>query len=150
VSATLSRSNFVTIIGLAFLALVLLAACASPEPQQVPIEESMPAPTMVPLPASAVPETASDNLGSLAERMIVCNTDLAMQVEDTQKALDQIQAVAADLNGYLVSTNLWRADAQLRGTVTIRIPAESFNRAMQRLNKLALEVHWLTQTALYA
>jgi hypothetical protein len=72
--------------------------------------------------------------------MIIRTADLALTVEDTEVALNQIRDVANSLEGYLVSTNLYRADDQLRGTVSLRIPAESFDVALDRLKALAVKV----------
>jgi hypothetical protein len=133
------------VCGLALLSLTaLVAACAPsgapPQPEQVIGESSMPAPTIVPAPEGGARQAAPGDLDSLADQMIVRNADLALQVEDAEKALDQIQSIAAGLNGYLVSTNMWRADAQLRGTATIRVPAEAFDATMDQLKALAIEV----------
>ena len=72
--------------------------------------------------------------------MIMRSADVAVVVENTETALEQIRGVAAALDGYVASTNLWRSDGQLRGTVTIRVPAESFDMAMDQIKGLALEV----------
>jgi hypothetical protein len=44
------------------------------------------------------------------------------------------------LDGYVASADMCRSDEQLRGTVTIRVPAESFDTAMDEIKSLAIEV----------
>jgi hypothetical protein len=61
-------------------------------------------------------------------------------VEDTETALVEIRGVATGLNGYVSNSNVWRMDDRLRGTVTIRVPAESFDAAMDQIKDLAVEV----------
>ncbi|GAB4549362.1 MAG: hypothetical protein Kow0063_44220 [Anaerolineae bacterium] len=101
------------------------AAAPAPPPMEAPTGAGLP-------PAS--------NLAASSERMIVRTADLAIMVEDTQAALLHIRDVASGLNGYIVDANLWRSDSQLRGNVSIRVPAESFDRAMDQIKGLALEV----------
>lgn len=136
--------------GLIFLGLIaslpVLAGCAysaaTPQPAlpaapvEAPRERAAVEATMVP----AAGEAAGSGLAPVGERMIIRTADLALRVEDTETALNQIRDVANSLGGYLVSTNLYRADDQLRGTVSLRVPAESFDVAMDRLKTLAIKV----------
>ncbi len=123
------------------VALVLLASvvgCAparAPAPvKERPVEKVVERVAVAPAPA---PEGA---LPSVAERMIIRTAELSLKVEDTERALSQIRDIAASLGGYVANTNLWRAEEKLRGTVTIRVPAESFEVAMDRLKAIAVEV----------
>ncbi len=81
------------------------------------------------------------NLQAPVERMIIWNATLSLTVEDTQKALDQVQAVARDLGGYTINTESWLEGEQLRARLTLRIPAEKFDQAMAQLRDLALKVN---------
>jgi len=85
-------------------------------------------------------EVAAGGLPSFSDQMLIRTANLALRVEDTETALTQIRDVAHSLEGYLVSTNLYRADDQLRGTVSLRVPAASFDAAMDRLKALAIKV----------
>jgi hypothetical protein len=124
---------------------LLLAGCAysaaTPQaalpaaPVEAPGQRVAVEPTLAP---AATP--AAGGLAPDTERMIIRTADLALTVEDTEVALNQIRDVANSLEGYLVSTNLYRADDQLRGTVSLRIPAESFDVALDRLKALAVKV----------
>jgi len=142
---TKSRLSLASALGLAALGL-LLAGCAysaaTPQaalpaaPVEAPRERAAVEATMVP----AASEAAGGGLAPVGEPMIIRTADLALRVEDTETALNQIRDVANSLEGYLVSTNLYRADDQLRGTVSLRVPAESFDVAMDRLKALAIKV----------
>jgi hypothetical protein len=72
--------------------------------------------------------------------MIIRTANLAVVVENTETALAQVRDIATAFNGYLANTDMWRVDEQLRGTVTIRVPAESFDAAMDQIKDIALEV----------
>lgn len=142
----------VVLFSLAILSLgsVACAAPAAPPPMAtavrevaVEVEPEMAAPA-APMEASMDAGLAdrppSANLAASGERMMVRTADLAILVEDTQAALVHIRGVASALNGYVVDANLWRSDSQLRGNVSIRVPAESFDAAMDRIKGLAVEV----------
>jgi hypothetical protein len=144
------------VLGIAVLALIASTGCggqsaAPPGAAEVMVEREMAVPAEAPAPMeSGFAEEAvsqglsadldSANLGSVAERMIIRSADLAVVVEDTETALIEIRGVATALNGYVSNSNVRRVDERLRGTVTIRVPAESFDVAMDQIKHLALEV----------
>jgi hypothetical protein len=144
------KPNPKVVLGLAALSLIVLAGCArgaapAPMPREVAVEEvvverEVAVPAEAPAPPGVAHEAALADLGSTTERMIIRTADLAVVVEDTETALTQIRGVATAMNGYIANTNIWRADEQLRGTVTIRVPAESFDAAMDQIKDLAVEV----------
>ena len=72
--------------------------------------------------------------------MIIRTANLALKVEETEEALDRVKGIATALGGYVADSNVWRVDERLRGTVTIRVPAESFDTAMEQLKGVAIEV----------
>jgi hypothetical protein len=96
-----------------------------------------------PLPASevAMEEGAvSSSQDLVSDRMILRSANLSIVVEDTEEVLEDIESLATQLGGYISDLQTWRADDQLAGTITLRIPAESFDRARERIKDLALEV----------
>jgi hypothetical protein len=78
--------------------------------------------------------------GAVGDRMIVRTGSLALVVEDTEEALQAIERLAAELGGYISNLQSWRMDDQLAATVTVRVPAESFDQARERIKDLAIEV----------
>ncbi|HJX39547.1 MAG TPA: DUF4349 domain-containing protein, partial [Anaerolineae bacterium] len=76
----------------------------------------------------------------VSDKMILRTASLTIVVKDTEEALEAIESLATQLGGYISDLQTWRLDDQLAGTVTLRIPAESFDQARERIKDLALEV----------
>jgi hypothetical protein len=74
------------------------------------------------------------------ERMVIRTAELDLVVSDTEAVLDQIQDLADRLGGYVVSLDTQQYDAGVRGRATIRIPAESFQEAVEEITALASTV----------
>lgn len=89
-------------------------------------------------PGEAANDTDPDSVQ--ADRMIIWNADISLVVEDTQAAVDEVQALARRLGGYATYLNSWLAGEELHAQITIRIPAEQFEPAMSQLRELAIEV----------
>jgi len=124
--------------------LAALSGCAqqADAPASRAVEQSVAeAPAAEPaLPEGAPSDAVAGSLPSFADRMLIRTADLALVVGDTQSALVHIRSIVGGLEGYVAGTSLWQADNQMRGTVTIRVPAESFDAAMDQLKALAVEV----------
>ncbi|MFC1873907.1 DUF4349 domain-containing protein [Chloroflexota bacterium] len=74
------------------------------------------------------------------DRMIVRTANMQLVVDDVPMILDQITALTEGFGGYVVSSNRWGEEENLAGNIAIRVPAESFEIAMQALRGLAVEV----------
>ncbi|HEY88440.1 MAG TPA: DUF4349 domain-containing protein [Thermoflexia bacterium] len=130
---------------------LLLAGCAAREPQMA-MEESLdydaaPAPEALTKEMEgnvrevAMSGEATHSLGDVTERMIIRNGRLELVVMDTLAAEESIGELADELEGYLLSTESNRyAGGLLRISLTLRVPATTFNTAMARLRDLATEV----------
>jgi hypothetical protein len=129
--------------------LAALAGCAqsaaTPMPETVIVERQAEHEAAPPMEAPVAQDTANAagaaGLPSVADRMIIRTGDLSLEVEDAEAALGQIRSLAASLDGFVAGTNMWQVDERMRGTVTLRVPAESFDAAMEQLKDLAVEVH---------
>ena len=75
-------------------------------------------------------------------RMIVRTGDIHMIVGDILFTLDQISGLAESTDGYVVSSNKWKESGVLVGTISIRVPAETFEDTMRVLRELAIEVEY--------
>ncbi len=75
-----------------------------------------------------------------AERMVVRTASLDLIVPDTEKALDDIQAMARELGGYVVSVEAYQYQEGRQATVTLRIPAEKLDTVLDRLRAMATTV----------
>lgn len=78
-------------------------------------------------------------------RMVIKNASLSIVVEDPSASLDMISVMAESLGGYVVSSNLFRAqlDSGLEypeASVTIRVPAEKLDQALSEIKSGAGEV----------
>jgi len=74
------------------------------------------------------------------QRMIVRTSNITLVVSDIATALDRIAKLAEDSQGFVVSSNQWKANGALLGTITIRVPAGEFDNAMSTLRGMADEV----------
>lgn len=85
--------------------------------------------------ASNAPTTAN------GQRMIVYTVNLRIEVQDTEKTVTDLTAIAAQYNGYVAATNLARDSKNLmRGSVTLRIPATSLDAAQKQIEAAGLKV----------
>ena len=66
--------------------------------------------------------------------------EISLVVVDVAKAIEQISGLAADFDGYVVSSNSWREGDRLAGTIAIRVDAQHFDAATRALRGLAVEV----------
>jgi len=135
------RKVFCLIAVVAALATVVSCAPrAAPEVvvKEVPIEKEA---VVMATPAPGVPMAAADlGLKPVEERMIIWTGNISLIVKDAEESLEKVEAIAKDLGGYVVSSNSWRQEEQLRANLTIRVPAEEFDTAMARLKDLAIKV----------
>jgi PKD repeat protein len=153
---------------LGVVALVLLVSCSSTSSTLQVAEMNgggKVAPTITAAPA---PATRTNTLGgsgsysqdssgeyyngiamtpSTDDRMIVRTGNMSIVVEDVTFAINRIAGLAEGSQGYVVSSNSWRDNERLSGTITIRIPAEGFSSIMKQVGDMAVEVTNQTTTA---
>lgn len=72
------------------------------------------------------------------ERKIIKNGTLTIEVKNVANTIDDITAITNELGGYVVSSNKYTND-ETRGTVAIRIPADKFDEAFERIRSIADE-----------
>jgi hypothetical protein len=77
---------------------------------------------------------------STVERLIIRNASLSLVVPDTETALDEIDDLVGELDGYVVDSNVYQYEEGLQASVTIRVPAESLDLVLDRIRELATEV----------
>lgn len=90
---------------------------------------------------------ASDNStgqASLLDRKVIANADMDLVVANTTAAVVEIEALAESMGGYISDTNLYKSsygDSELlRGTLTLRVPAERLEETLTALAGLAVDV----------
>jgi len=100
--------------------------------------------------AGAVYEIAGESGESVVvqntNRKIIKNADMRLLVKDTDVAIDRATQIVTDLGGYIVSSRTWYQDYfnnNLRyATITIGIPVDQFERALQRFRDLS-SAYWM-------
>ncbi len=136
---------------LGLLALGLLsAACAMVQraaPSPPPSGEALRAPVS----DMAAPEAPSFGGGmfaqpAAAERLVIQNANMSVVVPDPARAVDDIGRMAEEMGGYVVNSNVYQSTfgvAQVlayQASITIRVPAERLDEAMDQIESAASEV----------
>jgi hypothetical protein len=94
-------------------------------------------------------QTGSESLPgtspSQAERLVVKNASLSIIVDDPVKSMDNITRLADELGGFVVSANMSDTSPKSgfkvpSASITIRVPAESFNEALRRIKAETTEL----------
>jgi PKD repeat protein len=63
-----------------------------------------------------------------------------MVVDDVTGTLANIAKIADGLNGYVVSSNSWKNGESVYGSITIRVPSESYDAASNSITQIAVDV----------
>lgn len=151
-----------SIYSLIVIATLALGACASsaasPEmPASVerggaePAYDVAPAPTMTAY-AEEAPAPGSGNVEpAQVERIVIQNADLVIVVSDVEVRLEDIQKMAEDMGGFVVTSSLYEGYASdytpvPEATVTIRVPAERLDESLSKIKTDVVEVRNETRT----
>jgi hypothetical protein len=130
---------------LLLLASMLLGACASAAPTQQAYELSSPASAPM-APGGGVAaemgnigyDTSLDSSTANAERLVIQNAQITLAVDDPGISMDRIAVLAQEMGGFVVTKNLYQQtlDSGLkvpRASITIRVPAERLNEALDQI-----------------
>ena len=105
--------------------------------------------------AESAPAMASDDSsaeqqeadGAVEMRQIIANANISLVVKETETAMAGVEQIASDLGGYLSDVELskgrYEQTEELRGSMTLRVPSDSLEEALERLQALATDVHYL-------
>lgn len=78
-------------------------------------------------------------------RLIIRTGDISVVVTDTDDALARIAAMAESNGGWVVSSYVFEADENAKGgNITIRVPAEGFQSALDAISLLAVKTQSLS------
>jgi hypothetical protein len=131
-------------IPLLILGLMLTSACA-----KAVVPSGGPTPTPTPTPAPVPSERASEDKGYPSEAMpdelsverkIIRTGYITLEIEDIAGTMDKVAQAADELGGYVVSSYKREVESKNYGSVTIRVPADRFGEAFDRLRQLAVKV----------
>jgi hypothetical protein len=142
-------------LGFIVIAALILAACGAPmmrsEPAYggaappVPQVEVMEAAPQADFDQSATSNSGSGFSAASMERIVIQNADLTIVVSDVKGRMKDIQVMAQQMGGYVVSSNLGqsytRNNVQVpEAQITIRVPAEKLDEALEQIKKDVVEV----------
>ena len=138
--------------GLSGAPAAMSVAAAQPAAAAMPTAVAMvvsadvvPAPPAAPAAAKVQAATADDSderpVASLVaqQRIIVRTVDLGIVVEDVTAAIQAASNIARDMGGWLVGSE---HSLKHRGSVSVRVPANSLDDAIDALRDLAFEVDY--------
>jgi hypothetical protein len=96
-------------------------------------------------PARDAVAQAQDGTGTVADnRKIIARAGLTLVVADTEATVAAIGTMIAEMGGYVSTSNLYRStwDSQetLQGSITLRVPSENLEAALEELSAMAVEV----------
>ena len=85
--------------------------------------------------------------GAVEMRQIIANANISLVVKETETAMAGVEQIASDLGGYLSDVELskgrYEQTEELRGSMTLRVPSDNLEEALERLQALATDVHYL-------
>ncbi len=129
------------VIWIAVLAIAAGGCAARPAATPVPAQPPAPLPAgeRAAYTMAGVDAATAANIAS-TERMVIRTASLDLIVPDTEKALADIQAMARELGGYVVSVEAYQYQEGRQATVTFRVPSDALDTALQRLRAMATTV----------
>ena len=133
---------------LALVAALLISVACSSKSESLGTTS---APPMSPAPSFLQPKMISEDSAysgeagggadnSAIDRKIVRTGSITMEVDDISKAQADIAEMAAQYQGYVVSSSLNANKEQPSGFISFRVPADKFNDALVKLRALAIKV----------
>ncbi|MDP2719727.1 MAG: DUF4349 domain-containing protein [Dehalococcoidia bacterium] len=122
---------------LALMTVVAASLACSRAPSSGVVREN---PAVAPAPGKGGLAGGDSGLPSTTERMIVREGNITLVVNNVTGARDTISTMAVSFGGYVVSTEISGKEQDMRGSVSIRVPAEKFEQLLQELRNLAVRV----------
>ena len=118
---------------------------ASPQMEEAPAAE--PAPAFDAAESSAVDLFNTGTTVQAQERLVIENADLAIVVKDPKTRMAEINALANEFGGYVVSSNLYQSFTSLgtevpEATIVIRVPSERLDEALNRIKEDAVDIDY--------
>jgi len=138
---------------LILIAALFLAACASAAPKSMELSGAGGADAYEAAPLA--PEAAYDQAvvsnaetgvsAASVDRIVIQNADLAIVVSDVKGRMEAIQVMAKQMGGFVVSSNLYQSYTSdyvevPEAQITIRVPAENLDAALEQIKKGVVEV----------
>jgi len=85
------------------------------------------------------------------DRLVIENADLAIVVKDPKARMAEITALANEMGGYVVSSNLYQSFTSFgqevpEATIVIRVPSERLDEALTRIKEGAVDINYENRT----
>lgn len=128
------------LIFISILLTMLSCASSNKETAQKPVPATPKfagATSVAPLESNSSMDAA---LTGYTDRKIVRTGSLTIEVNDISKAIDEIGIIATQYGGYVVNSSQSANSDIPTGSISIRVPADKFNDALQKLRGLAMKV----------
>lgn len=75
------------------------------------------------------------------QRLIIRTADISLVVIDTRETIDAISQMTDGMGGFVVNSNTYAAgEGALYGDITVRVPADRFDQALDQLRGMAVRV----------
>jgi len=74
------------------------------------------------------------------ERMIVRSGEIRLVVEEISQAVEDITQMSLAFGGYVVSSQVYGDEEDMRGWITFRVPDDKFDTALTQLRDMAVRV----------
>jgi len=160
-----SQRQFVLLITCLMIILASCAPAGISQPEKEPAAQlgdvepvtemggKLPRPTPAAAAAQDIPVTNALSPGDPAQlvvapassRMVIKNAELSLLVQDTDRAINQVNQATADYGGYIISAQTWYEGAFKYALLQLGVPVAVFESAMNHLRNLGLDV--LKETA---
>ena len=75
-----------------------------------------------------------------ADRLIIQDTSLSLQVKNVSKTITEIEESAKSFGGFLINSNLSKPESAASGSISIRIPEERRKEALISFKNMAVKV----------
>lgn len=86
-------------------------------------------------------DQASVETAPTVERLVVKNDALILLVSKAEETAEQIKSIAAGFGGFVDEMDIYEvSDTSKSGTITVRVPADKFDEATQKIKALAIKV----------
>ena len=74
------------------------------------------------------------------ERIVIQNSNLSLVVQDVRKVGDEVVDYAKNIGGFMVSTSYNRPTGAPFATITVRVPTDKLNEALEHFRSLSYKV----------
>ncbi len=83
----------------------------------------------------------NESSDAMTDKKIIKDADLSIYVDDAEKAVERIKRLTLSLNGFVSNSQVYENSQGYKyGNITIRVPAENFEKTIHNVKELAREV----------